>query len=193
MSRPRLGLSGTAALIALSGASLLVVALIASRPWVAPEANEPSPTETIATPHAQAHTGNVEYLGSRSSEWTERTARYDECMKSDGWAFRDGPSGAVFGFPEDQWDAFAEADRRCNEESGRADVAAGGAQTEVDLATGYAEMLELAACLRQLGFALSPEPSLQAFIDGGATWSPYLDVSDTDAPDALRSCPQPLG
>lgn len=135
--------------------------------------------------------GNIEDPSTLSPEWLEATARYDRCMKEDGWAFRDGPAGAVFGFPEGQAEAFAAAERRCEADSGRDALSVGTAFTEEELARGHEALVDSWKCMTALGFELNPAPSLQSFIDGGAVWSPYGELSIEDADVALKSCPQP--
>lgn len=135
--------------------------------------------------------GNIEDPSTLSPEWLDATARYDRCMKEDGWAFRDGPAGAVFGFPEGQADAFAESERRCEVESGREGLTAGAPLTDDELERGHAALLASWQCMTGLGFNLAPPPSLQSFIDEDAIWTPYAALTPTEFDEAVESCPQP--
>jgi hypothetical protein len=70
-----------------------------------------------------------------------------------------------------------------------------------DVAGGFFDLLvESAACLDDLGYAISAPPARQAYIDElvtghSAIWDPYADIVELVTPEewdeVRRSCPQP--
>ena len=178
--RAILATSTLATVVALGGCSVV------PDPSTSEPAPPPPPTAQGGMP-----LGNVEDPSTLSPEWLAATARYDRCMKEDGWAFRDGPAGAVFGFPEGQAEAFAASEQRCEAESGRQGLAAGAAFTHEELERGHAALLASWQCLTSLGVDLAPPPSLQAFVDDGAVWSPFAELSPAEFDQTAETCPQP--
>lgn len=55
---------------------------------------------------------------------------------------------------------------------------------------GYASMLAMQQCLIAAGFDYAKAPSLQAYLDSEALWSPFDDLAPGDFFAAEENCPQ---
>lgn len=116
------------------------------------------------------------------------------CLQDKGWEVHLGDDGSVQGtIPIQQMDAF----QRDNEECGYGLIPDRSIFTPKQWAAAYAIAIETADCLDARGYHVDDRPTLQAYIDMGGDWNPYIRLLDdgTIKPAEIalleKSCPQP--
>lgn len=117
---------------------------------------------------------------------------YEQCMLDAGWISVEHPDGTlIFGAPEKQLSAFQQSNDECATDSGIDINPSPPPLTEEDIREGYRSLLAMRECLISKGFDYKEKPpSLQAFLDSGATWTPFNDIARGDFFAAEEACPQ---
>jgi hypothetical protein len=143
----------------------------------------PVPTVPIATTQA------TEIVADTSGqEWLDSVF---ECLREAGWnANPTFDGGWTVDVPPEHRPAFRTAQSACEAKVGP--MPAVVPLTQEQIIHRYAYLLEMRACLINLGYEISEPPSLKEFVDTWATgpWSPYLDLPTGPTPETERSCPQ---
>lgn len=118
------------------------------------------------------------------------------CLAGKGWIVTVSTDGGItYEGPAEQLEPFRAAKEQCAQEVGGAN--AGPTEvTEEMLRTAYSMQVETLECLRGEGYdELSDPPTLQAYLDAHALWTPYselpLDISEADWLALQETCPQP--
>jgi hypothetical protein len=118
-----------------------------------------------------------------------------QCLSDEGWEVEVSWDGGIeFSLPADQTDQFMAAQQVCLERTGYDRPME---YTLEEAASLYDELLEVADCVRDLGYAVADPPSRQAYAEQlargeHATWHPYYGAGAT-SPDEVRekweACP----
>ena len=98
--------------------------------------------------------------------------------------------------PSEQYDSHLEAQQECRSGTGVEEMYEDFVGTDEMLEEVYVLQIETLKCLRGQGFeGLSDPPTLQAYLDAGAKWTPYaelpMDISEDKWFAIQEECPQP--
>jgi hypothetical protein len=126
---------------------------------------------------------------------------YFYCMVDRGWELTrlgdrwiDGSESG--GIPEEQLDAYHADDEECGQQSGRADLGTPSVSAE-EAALLYDLLLEVAVCVRDLGYQVPDPPSKQSFVDDLVAypipaWHPHnASTAPEDRQRIMTQCPVP--
>ena len=150
---------------------------------------------------ASTATSSLPAYGEASLSQEERTNLLTTCLQERGWSVqkdeKDPSAINVPDLPDEQEALFLKDAQTCYEERGL-QIAE---PTDDDVVAGYYALVDLKACLGDLGYVVPSPPSVNAYVDAfpygeEAGWHPYalLDwgrLTQQEQDRIREECPQP--
>lgn len=152
-------------------------------------------TSTTEEPAAPSSPEETDQWAGDSESWEDDVVG---CLQEKGWDASVAPEGGFeAAFPTDQEEQYRADVEACHDELGDAMDPPPMSSEEVERA--YDMLLDVATCVRGLGFEVPEAPSKQAYVEhlvnnGIGPWHPYDGITEPGDPDsqwreAKEECP----